>query len=101
MKKFNHTRHIRSSDGTIIGEAPAPAKRMTVSELGGGFGSDKRKRLVVTLEAGDVIGFRPEKTQRKLTLPATRAYSLALEIEAARQQRERKEMRKKKRLGLL
>jgi len=38
--------------------------------LGGQFGSDKAKRLVVTLKDGDLIEFRPERTRRVVSMLA-------------------------------
>jgi len=97
MKSFNHQRPIRNNSGEIVGQKPAPVSRKTAEPLGGQFGRDKRKRLVVTLCAGDVIEVRPERTQRTLSITAADLYSTLLRcaasralLERARQAKERK-----------
>lgn len=82
MKTFNHTRPVRNEAGEEIGRAPLPARRVTAAELGGSFGPDKRRRLVVMLTAGDVIVFRPERTRQAVSLVAADCYRYALEIKA-------------------
>lgn len=63
MKLFNHKRPVRDKQtGEIVGEKPAPCSRMTVATLGGQFGKDKHRRLVVTMADGDVIKIRPERS---------------------------------------
>ena len=74
MKTFSHTRPIRNEAGEITGERLAPVSRVTKDALGHNFGSDKRKRLVVTLRAGDVIEMRPERTGRVYSLKAVDVY---------------------------
>lgn len=82
MKTFSHTRPVRDDAGQIISEKPAPCSRVTFNPLGGNFGSDKRKRLVVTLLAGDVIQCRPEKTRRTVSMLAVDVYRIMLRNEA-------------------
>lgn len=84
MKTFAHRRPIRDANGSKVGEYDAPVSRVTVAPLGGQFGSDKRKRLVVTLQAGDVIAMRPERTGRTLTITAVDAYRYLLRLAASR-----------------
>jgi hypothetical protein len=72
MRTFGHTRPVRDpADGTVMINVASPVTAVTVDELGGQFGKDKYCRLVLTCEAGDVIGLRPTGTQRKLTATAT------------------------------
>lgn len=60
----------------------APAFRMTRAVLGGAFGTDKKHELVVGLEAGDIISFRPARTQRKVTATAVQLYRAVLQWQA-------------------
>ena len=94
MKPFNHTRPRRNADGAIISQQPAPVARVTVAELGGQFGSDKRRRLVVTLSAGDVIEFRPARTRQTVTMLAVDLYRVALRAMAGRAQLEKARAKK-------
>ena len=94
MKTFAHTRPIRNEAGEIINAKPAPCSRCTVAALGGQFGSDKRRRLVVTLKAGDVIEFRPERTRQTVTMLAVDLYRVALRAMAGRAQLEKARAKK-------
>ena len=49
------------------------------------------KRLVVSLEPGDVIGFREERSRKKHVAPLARVYRQVLvwHVEAARAERKR------------
>lgn len=82
MKLFNHKRPVRDDKGEIVSQKPAPVSRATFNPLGGQFGSDKRKRLVVTLIDGDVIQMRPEKTRRVVSMLAADVYRMMLRNEA-------------------
>ena len=62
MKTFSHKRPIRDDKGEIEGYRPGPAFRVTDKVLGSQFGIDDERRLVVGLEGGDIISFRPECT---------------------------------------
>jgi hypothetical protein len=53
-----------------------------VDPLGGEFGPDKRRRLVVTCKDGDVIEFRPERTRQTVTVRAVDLYRFALRSRA-------------------
>jgi hypothetical protein len=82
MKSFGHVRPVRDEAGNIVDTMPAPARRVTVGELGGAFGPDKHRRLVVCLAAGDVIVFRPQSTRQEVALPAVDCYRYALRCKA-------------------
>lgn len=53
-------------------------RRITVSVLESGFGSDRDKRLVVSLVRGDLIEVRPERTHRPETITARELYRILL-----------------------
>ena len=55
-----------------------PARRLTAGALGYSYGPDRGRRLVVTLAAGDLILFRPERTRQTVSLLAVDAYRYAL-----------------------
>lgn len=94
MKTFRHTRPVRDTQGGIIGEKLAPIFRVTVDPIGSCGGRDKRRRLVVGLEAGDVISFRPEGTRQKVTAKALDLYLQILRWRAGAAQLERARARK-------
>lgn len=94
MKTFTHQRPIRDDLGIITGYRPAPAFRVTDAPLGGSFCKDRARRLVVGLEAGDVISFRPEGTRQRITAPAAELYRAALQWIANRATLERARERK-------
>lgn len=78
MKTFNHTRPVRDANGNELHRREAPAFRLTVATLGGGFCRDSERRLVVGLEAGDLITFRPEGTRQKVSFPAKELFRWVL-----------------------
>lgn len=102
MKTFGHARPVRDDAGQIIGTKPAPARRVTNAELGGAFGRDKRRRLVVCLVAGDVILFRPQNTRQEVSILAVDCYRFALRCKAvadAAEKRAARVARRKERAG--
>lgn len=94
MKNFSHTRPVRDEAGEIVSQKSAPYSRVTFAPLGGQFGSDKSKRLVVTLLAGDVIQMRPEKTRRVVSMLAVDVYRILLRNEANKATLEKARARK-------
>lgn len=74
MRTFGHVRKVRDTQGEVIETKPSPVRAVTLEELGGQFGSDKRKRLVVTLDIGDTITMRPSGTRRAVAGTATDIY---------------------------
>ncbi len=87
MKSFSHKRPIRDSNGEIVGQKAAPEHRVTRDALGGSFGCDKHRRLVVGLIDGDVITMRPEGLQKRtgeLTATAVDVYRFMLMNKARR-----------------
>lgn len=61
--------------------------RRTINALGGCFGADKSRRLVVTLEPGtdsrpDMIVMRPEGTRREHRMAVVDCYRLAIRAAA-------------------
>jgi hypothetical protein len=96
MKTFGHVRPVRDEAGNIIGSKQAPARRVTMAVLGGYFGPDKHRRLVVCLSAGDVILFRPEKTRQEVAMPAVDCYRYALRCKALADVAEKRQRRKER-----
>lgn len=56
--------------------------RATRNELGGHFGRDKHRKLVVKLGAGDVLIMWPQGTRQKVTLELKQVYSYAVRNKA-------------------
>src|SRR5262245_45144725 len=96
MRLFGHKRPIRDTEGNITGQKESPVKAMTLDPLGGAFGADKKRRLIVTLGAGDVLIFRPEGTtkKREISLRAEDAYRFAIQCRANKAQLEKARSRK-------
>lgn len=84
MKTFSHKRPVRDVDGQVIGMKPASAVRVTRAQLGGEFGTDSERRLVVSLVDGDLIEFRPERTRQVKRMAATDLYRCVLRCEVNR-----------------
>lgn len=94
VKTFAHQRPVRDGSGELTGYRPGPVFRVTDSALGGCFCRDRARRLVVGLEAGDIISFRPEGTRQRITAPAAELYRAALQWLANRATLERARGRK-------
>lgn len=94
MRPFGHTRPVRDGDGAVIGAVPSPVQARTLDGLSPVYGPDRRKRLVVALEAGDVITIRPERTRRKVSILAVDLYAYLLRLQSAKYAAERKLKRK-------
>lgn len=94
MKTFGHMRPVRDKDGQIIDSKPSPVKVRTLDGLSGNFGSDRNKRLVFTMKAGDLIEIRPERTARAVNIKAQDLYGYCLRcaanLETLAKARERK-----------
>jgi len=71
-----------------------PVRRVTVEPLGHTFGSDWKRALVVTLNAGDRISLRPHGTRREVSILAADVYRYVLRCEANRSLLERARARK-------
>lgn len=83
MRFFGHKRPIRAPDtGEIIGQMNSPVRAVTREKLGRQFGPDHNRRLMVTLEAGDLIVIRPEKTLRPEKMAAVDVYRYMLRCKA-------------------
>ena len=101
MRSFGQTLPVRDSKGAIIGQVESPACAVTRSGLGHSYGSKERgRRLVVSLEAGDVIRFRQHGTRRNVTATAFDIYAWILRSQAVnanmarlRERKERKQAR--------
>lgn len=78
MRTFGHMRPVRDEKGDITGQKESPVKAVTIEPLGGAFGCDKKRRLVVTLAAGDVIKLKPHGTRREVSVPASDVYRYAI-----------------------
>lgn len=71
-----------------------PVKRVTESEIGHSFGCDWDRKLVVTLNAGDLISIRPQGTRREVSILAVDVYRYILRCEANKALLEKARMRK-------
>lgn len=101
MKTFGHQRpqHDKKT-GELLGLIDSPARAVTREILGAAFLADKDRRLVVSLEAGDLICFRPSGTRRVYKRVAKDVFAWVLRCEAnalvlaaAREKKERKSTR--------
>ena len=85
-------------------ELNKPTRRVTRGALDGSFGSDRGRRLVVTLEVGDVIAIRPAGTRRSEIVSLFDVYRLAIQrrvncerLEKARAKKARLEQQRRDR----
>lgn len=82
MRTFGHCRVIRGEDGTECGSQPSPVRAITLEPLGSFFGTDGKHRLIISLEAEDLIVLRPEKTSRPVAIKAQDLYAYVLRSQA-------------------
>lgn len=94
MRTFGHQRPIRNGDGDITGQKYSPVRVRTIDPLGGQFGADKKRRLIVELAEGDTIRMKPEGTRRWISLEAKHVYQHALVSIANRVRSEKMNKRK-------
>lgn len=80
MLTFHHLR-----DGK-----PAIVARVTNRALGFNYGPDRDRQLVVSLESGDFIVFRPKGTRQRLELSAFDVYAYAVRRAALVDAREKR-----------
>lgn len=67
----------------------AEVQRVTRENLGGMFGPDANRRLVVGLRAGDLLTLRPQGTRQEVAVSLKDVYRWALQARANRQLLER------------
>jgi hypothetical protein len=73
------TIRVDETGAKICGEVT----RLTKETLGGGFGPDRKRRLVVSLRDGDVVEFRPHGCRKgKVSMMLKDVYRYALQCEA-------------------
>lgn len=94
MKEFGHQRPVRNKAGEIIETKSSPARAVTRDELDGSFGVDRGRKLIVSLEACDVIVLRAARTQRSYKLKACDVYRWAIHCQANREHLEKARARK-------
>ncbi len=94
MREFGHKRPVRDGNKNIIEMADSPVCAVTREALGGQFGRDRKRRLVVMLAKGDVIAMRPSGTTRAITGTARDIYRYLLRCAALAFERKVKEYRK-------
>ena len=68
--------------------------RLTLGGLDSTHGKDKERRLVVTLQYGDLLTLRPHGTRRSKTLRLEDVYSYAIRCEANKSKMEKLRARK-------
>ena len=94
MRTFGHQRPVRDEQGTIVETIPSPVCAITRDELGGQFGRDRKRRVIFTLEAADVVAMRPAGTTRTLRVQARDVYRWALQAAALNFARKVREYKK-------
>lgn len=82
MKTFGHKRAKRDESGEIVAMVDCPAQAVTREACGGSFGADSKRRLVVSLEAGDLVCVRPQRTKRVYRVAAKDLFHWLLRSEA-------------------
>lgn len=86
---------MRDDSGSIVGQELSPVKAVTVDELGGSFGADRHRQLVVSLCDGDVIKFHLLGCGKKrdVTILAADVYRHAIDCAARKIARAKRETR--------
>lgn len=69
-------------------------RRVTREELGGQFGPDKHRKLVVELVEGDLLTLRPQGTRQEVTMEIKDVYRYLLRCAAAKKVLEKARERK-------
>lgn len=82
MRTFGHKRPVRDEGGAVIETKPSPVGAVTIGTLDGSFGKDRGRRLIVTLDDGDLITIRPAGTRRKYRATAADALRWMIRSEA-------------------
>ncbi len=84
MKTFGYSVPVRNDAGDIESYKPREISLATKAVLGGNYGPDKNKALVVSLRDGDVIAFRPLGRTKKaeVTIEAKDVYAVCLRYAA-------------------
>lgn len=72
-------------------------RRSTIGSLDGTYGKDRDKRLIVSLEQGDLISLRPAKTQRPETVSLFDVYRYAMRCRLNKIQADKNAVKKAKR----
>jgi hypothetical protein len=100
MKLFGHERRSHDSNGVFLEAKASPAQAVTKGSLPALFGADSGRRLVVSLEAGDLITFRPARTPRRYSMRAVDVFAWVLrcranaaQLEKAREAKDRRAKR--------
>lgn len=101
MKEFGHKRPRRNPAGEIIDLIDCPARAVTRNPCGFGFGPDSKRKLIVSLEAGDLIVVRPHRTARPYRMEARDLFRYLLQLEANRLNLERARDRKARKAARL
>jgi hypothetical protein len=96
VKLFGHQRPVRDAQGQITGMIDSPAKAITRHTCGGMFGVDASRKLIVSLEAGDLVCLRPAGTRRVYRVEASDLFHWLLRTEANRVTLEKARERKAK-----
>jgi len=97
VKEFGHKRPIRDKSGEVIDHKVSPARAVTRDELDGSFGADRGRKLIVSLEQGDLIVLRAARTQRPYKIKASDVYRWAIRCEANRCHLEKARAKKERR----
>jgi hypothetical protein len=78
VNTFGQPIKLKDENGDTVGERIPVVSRQTKEPLGGSFGSDKHRRLIVSFKAGDIIAFRPAGTRREITATAASLYATVI-----------------------
>jgi hypothetical protein len=101
VREFGHKRPVRDKAGEIVGMQESPVTAVTREVLGAASLADSERRLVVSLEAGDLISIRPLGTRRVYRITAKDVFHYVLRCEANRLTLERARDRKAKKADRL
>jgi len=96
MREFGNKRLVKDESTGESSLKPSPVRAITRNGLSGSFGPDRDRRLVCSLDDGDLITLRPQGTQRPKSISVFDVYTMIHRVEAQRINLEKARAKKEK-----
>lgn len=94
MRTFGHKRKLRDATGQVVGEKPSPPSAITREKYAVLY--PKARKIIVTLEAGDVLAFREHGRRHRWLLAVDTAFRYAVRCQANAEAAMKRKTKKKK-----
>ncbi|MCU0783205.1 MAG: hypothetical protein MUF81_03985 [Verrucomicrobia bacterium] len=85
-----------NSFGHTVKGRERPARRVTRGALGFNYGPDKGRQVIVSLEAGDLVCFRPKGTRQRHAASVFDLFAYVVRCQALALAREKRQWRKER-----